>query len=144
MKMNPEKYHLLINNNKESYENNNITITIWKVDWGQNRSWIKFQWTSLILVLCKKACQKLNALSRITYCMTFDHRRLILNACITSHFSYCPIFHERTPTISYKNFKSSFQGLLIEAIWTNSSLFIYLFSRKRFCVHKNTSQAKIS
>ena len=28
--------------------------------------------------LCKKASQKLNALSRIASCMTFDQRRLIL------------------------------------------------------------------
>ena len=48
--------------------------------------------------LCKKAIQKLDALSRIASCMTFDKRRLILNSFITSHFSYCLIvwmFHSR-------------------------------------------------
>ena len=48
--------------------------------------------------LCKKASQKVNALSRIASYMTFDQRRLILNSFITSHFSYCPIvwmFHSR-------------------------------------------------
>ena len=40
---------------------------------------------------CRKASQKLNALSRIASCMTFDQRRLILNSFITTHFLYCPI-----------------------------------------------------
>ena len=79
--------------------------------------------------LCKKASQKLNALSRISCCMTFDQRRLILNSFIKSHFSYCPIvwmfhsrklnerinhIHERTLRIVYKDFNSSFQDLLME------------------------------
>ena len=79
--------------------------------------------------MCKKASQKLNALSRIASCMTFDQRRLILNSFITSHFSYCAIvwmfhsrklnerinhIHERALRIVYKDFNSSFQELLIE------------------------------
>ena len=77
----------------------------------------------------KKAIRKLNALSRIAPCITFDQRRLILNSFITSHFSYCPIMwmlhsrklnerinhiHERTLRIVDKDFNSSFQELLIE------------------------------
>ena len=61
--------------------------------------------------------------------MTFDKRRLILNSFIISHSSYCPIvwmshsrkliertshIHERGLRIVYKDFKSSFQELLIE------------------------------
>ena len=61
--------------------------------------------------------------------MTFDHRRLILNSLIASHFFYCPIvwmfhsrklnerinhIHERALRIVYKDFNSSFQELLIE------------------------------
>ena len=79
--------------------------------------------------LCKKASQRLNALSRIVSCMTFDQRRMILNSFITSHFSYCPIvcmfhsrkinetinhIHERALRIVYKDFNLSFQELLIE------------------------------
>ena len=79
--------------------------------------------------LCKKASQKLNALSRISCCMTFDQRRLILNSFIKSHFSYCPIvwmfhsrklnerinhIHEKALRIVYKDFNSSFQELLIK------------------------------
>ena len=86
--------------------------------------------------LCKKASQKLIALSQIASCMTFDQRKLILNSFITSHFSYCPIvwmfhsrklnerinhIHEKALRIVYKNFNSSFQELLIE----NDSLNIH-------------------
>ena len=82
-----------------------------------------------VSLLCKKASRKLNALSWIAPCMTFDQRRLILNSFITSHFSYCPIvwmfhsrklnerinhIHERALRIVYKDFNSSFQELLIE------------------------------
>ena len=78
--------------------------------------------------LCNKANQKLHTLSRIASGMTFDQRRSILNSLTTSHFSYWPIvlmFHcrklnERINPIYeravnyYKDFKSSFQGLLIK------------------------------
>ena len=79
--------------------------------------------------LCKKASQKLNALSRIASCVKFDQRRLILNSIITSHFSYCLVvwmfhsrklngrinhIHERALRIIYKDYNSSFQELLIE------------------------------
>ena len=77
---------------------------------------------------CKKANQKLNALSRIASCMTFDQRRLMLNVFITSHFSYCLIawmfdswklnerinnIHESILRIVYKDFSSFIQELLI-------------------------------
>ena len=79
--------------------------------------------------MSKKAGQKLNALSRIASCMTFDQRRLILNSFITSDSPYCPIvwmfhsrklnerinhIHERALRIVYKDFISSFEELLIE------------------------------
>ena len=82
-----------------------------------------------VSLLCKKASRKLNALSWIAPCMTFDQRRLILNSFITSHFSYCPVvwmfysrklnerinhIHERAPRIVYKDCNSSFQEFLIE------------------------------
>ena len=65
--------------------------------------------------------------------MTFNQRRLILNSFITLYFSYCPIvwmfhsrklneginyIHKRDLRIVSKDFKSSFQELFIEALWT--------------------------
>ena len=132
MKANPDKYHLLINNTKKSFQikigNETVSNSKYekllgvKVDHELN-------FNEHVSSLCKKASQKLNALSRIASCMTFDQRRLILNSFITSHFSYCPIvwmfhsrklnerinhIHERALRIVYKDFSSSFQELLIE------------------------------
>ena len=41
--------------------------------------------------LWKKGSQKLNALARIAYSLRFDQRKLLLNAFITSQFSYAPV-----------------------------------------------------
>ena len=132
MKANPDKYHLLINSTKKSFQikidNETVSNSKYekllgvKVDHELN-------FNEHVSSLCKRASQKLNALSRIASCMTFDQRRLILNSFITSHFSYCAIvwmfhsrklnerinhIHERALRIVYKDFNSSFQELLIE------------------------------
>ena len=77
--------------------------------------------------LCKKASQKLNALSRLASTTNFQQRRLIMNSFITSHFSYCPVvwmfhsrklnnrikrLHERALRTVYKDFNLSFEELL--------------------------------
>ena len=76
--------------------------------------------------LCKKACQKLNALARLAPYMNVEKRRIIMKAFIESQFGYCPLvwmfhsrginnkinrIHERALRITYNN-KSSFQDLL--------------------------------
>ena len=139
IKANPDKYHLLINNTKESFQIKigNETVSNGKCEklLGVNVDH-ELNFNEHVLLLCKKASQKLNCLSRIASCMTFDQRRLILNSFIISHFSYCPIvrmfhsrklnerinhIHEKALRIVYKNFNSPFQELLIE----NDSLKIY-------------------
>ena len=132
MKVNREKYHLLINNTKKSFQikignetvsnNKHEKLLGVKVDHELN-------FNEHVSSLCKKASQKVNALSRIASYMTFDQRRLILNSFITSHFSYCAIvwmfhsrklnerinhIHERALRIVYKDFNSPFQELLIK------------------------------
>ena len=77
--------------------------------------------------LCKKACKKLNALSRIAAFMNVSKRRIIMKAFIESHFRYCPLvwmfhtrnrndkinrIHERALRIAYNDKSSSFQDLL--------------------------------
>ena len=77
--------------------------------------------------LCKKACQKLNALARISSYMDIPKRRIIFKSFITSQFGYCPLvwmchsrklnnkinaIHERTLRITYGDRQSSFQQLL--------------------------------
>ena len=49
--------------------------------------------------LCKKASQKLHALSRISPYMSEDRRRIIMKAFVQSQFGYCPLVwmcHSRT------------------------------------------------
>ena len=41
--------------------------------------------------LCKKASQKINALSRLASSMNFEQRRLIMNSFVICHFSYFPV-----------------------------------------------------
>ena len=77
--------------------------------------------------LCKKASQKLNALSRVAYQLDFNQRKLLMNAFITSQFSYAPVvwmfhsrkqnhhinrIHERALRVVYKDYNSSFDELL--------------------------------
>ena len=77
--------------------------------------------------LCKKSSQKLNVLSRVAYQLDFNQRKLLLNAFITSQFSYAPVvwmfhsrkqnhhinrIHERALRVVYKDYNSSFDELL--------------------------------
>ena len=146
MKANPDKYHLLINNTKESFQTKigNKTVTNSKYEKLRGvKVDHELNFNEHVSLLYKKASQKLNALSQIASCMTFDQRKLILNSFITLHFSYCPIvwifhrrklnerinhIHERALTIVYKDFNLSFQELLIE----DNSLNIHHRNLKRF------------
>ena len=41
--------------------------------------------------LCKKASQKLNTPSRVAYQLDFNQLKFLMNAFITSQFSYTPV-----------------------------------------------------
>ena len=125
MKANPDKYHLLVNYTTESHQIKICDETITSTKCEKLLA-VKIDPTGSNS-LCKKASQKLNALSRLASSMTFDQRRLIMNSFIRSYFSYCPIvwmfhsrklnerinyIHERSLRIVYRYFKSSFQKLL--------------------------------
>ena len=77
--------------------------------------------------LCKKASQKLNAFARVECFLKFDQIKLLLNAFITSQFSYAPVvwmfhnrklkndinrIHERVLRIVYQDHNSTFEELL--------------------------------
>ena len=76
--------------------------------------------------LRKKASQKLNPLSRVAYQLGFNQRKLLMNAFITSQFSYTPVvwmfqshkqnhhinrIHERALRDVYKDYNCSFDEL---------------------------------
>ena len=87
----------------------------------------KLMFDSHVKSLCKKASQKLNALSRVAYQLDFNQRKLLMNAFITSQFSYAPVvwmfhsgkqnhhincIHERALRVVHKDYISSFDELL--------------------------------
>ena len=127
-KANPEKYHLLVSTNEKRHLNvGEIEISNSK---GKNLLGIKtdskLMIDSHVKSQCKKASQKLNALSRAAYQLDFNQRKLLMNAFITSQFSYAPVvwmFHsrkqnhhinhitERALRVIYKDHNSSFDEL---------------------------------
>ena len=77
--------------------------------------------------ICKKASQKLNAISRITPYMDLNKERLAVNAFFIAQFNYCPLIwmchnrtynnkinrlHERCLRLIYNDKRSSFEDLL--------------------------------
>ena len=85
-KANPEKYHLLVSTNEKRHLNvGEIEISNSK---GKNLLGIKtdskLMIDSHVKSQCKKASQKLNALSRVAYQLDFNQRKLLMNAFITS------------------------------------------------------------
>ena len=77
--------------------------------------------------LCKKASQKVHALSRVCHYMTISQRRIIMKAFIESQFGYCPLvlmlhsrtlnlrinkIHERALRLVYNDSITTFKELL--------------------------------
>ena len=104
--------------------------------------------------ICKKASQKLNAISRITPYMSFNKKSLAVNAFFMAQFNYCPLIwmchnkthknkinslHERCLRLIHNDKRSSFDDLLEK----DNSVFIpyknlQALSIKMFKVHTKT------
>ena len=129
MKANSDKSHLLLSCNEPStlvIDGSSIEINTEEVLLGITIDKdLKFD--DYVNNLCKKACQKLNALARLAPYMNVEIRRIIMKAFIESQFGYCLLvwmfhsrginkkinrIHERSLRITYNNKSSSFQDLL--------------------------------
>ena len=129
LKPNPEKSHFLTNSAQE------IQINIYGMAISNSKCEKlqgihidnKLTFEHHVRSLCKKDSQKLNAFARIACSLKFDQRKLLLNAFITSQFSYAPVvwmFHnrklnnhinriyERALKIVYQDHNSTFEELL--------------------------------
>ena len=120
MKANADKCHLLVSSNEgciakiEDFSIKNST--------GKKLLGVKFDsnlsFENNVTSLCKKASQKLHALARISHYMDLNKRRNLMEAFITSQFSYCLLIwmfqsrslnnkinriHERALTLVYQN-----------------------------------------
>ena len=100
MKANPGKYQLLLSGNDSS----KITVGNETISHSKCEQLLGIKIDSHlnfkehIESLCKKASQKINALSRLTSSMNFEQKRLIMNSFVIRHLSYCPVvwmFHRR-------------------------------------------------
>jgi len=146
MKLNEDKCHLLVAGNRHE--------SLWAMI-GETKIWESksekllgvvidknLNFDDYVFTLCKKAGQKLSALSRISHYMSFEKRRILVKAFVESQFGYCPLtwmfhsrkanskinhIHERALRIIYKDNNLSFEELLKK---DNS-----------FCVHHRNIQS---
>ena len=97
MKVNPDKCHLLT-------ISSDICVDIYNIKSSKCEKLLgikidnKLNFNTHVDEICKKAGQKLNALSRVNSYIDLSKRRILLNAFFISHFSYCPLawmFHSR-------------------------------------------------
>ena len=128
MKANSDKSHLLLSCNEPytlvidgSSIETNIKGVFLGITIGKD---LKFD--DHVNSVCKKVCQKLNALARLAPFMSVEKRRIIVKAFIESQFAYCFLvwvfhsrginnkinrIHERALRITYNDKSSSFQDL---------------------------------
>ena len=99
-----------------------------------------FDFDEHVTSLCRKASQKLNALSRVAHYMNLAQRRLIMNAFIFSQFGYCPLvwmFHSRKLNNRINNIHERALKLFLEI--TNQS-FSNCKSKISLSIHQRNLQ----
>ena len=128
LKANPDKCHLLVNttgNIRISVRNEIISnSSIQKLLGIRFNS--NFRFNDHVASLCKKASQKLNALTRVAQYMNLAQRRSRMTAFICSQFGYCPMvwmfhsrkinnrvnsLHERALRVAYRDYNATFSEL---------------------------------
>ena len=77
--------------------------------------------------VCKRASRKLNALSRVSSFLSYQHKKVIANSFISGQFNYCPLIwmfssirsyrkinklHERSLRLCHNDYTSSYDELL--------------------------------
>ena len=129
LKANPDKCHLFVNttgNIRISVRNETISNSsnqkLLGIRFNSN-----FRFDDHVASLCKKASQKLNALTRVAQYMNLAQRRSIMKAFICSQFGYCPLvwmlhsrkinnrvnsLHERALRVVYRDYNATFSELL--------------------------------
>ena len=128
MKANPEKCHLLLSSKtpteslfggssvKSSTKETQLGVLIGP----------ELRFDEHLSLICTNVSRKINALGRIANFMSYEKRRLIINAFIESRFSYCFLIwmfrsrtlsnkinhlHERALRIAYSDYTSSFNEI---------------------------------
>ena len=129
MKANPDKCHLLVTTNTLTSVNINgfqiANSTKEKLLGIKFDSKLSFE--NHVSSLCKKASQKLHALTRIVNYMNLSKRKALMKTFVISQFNYCPLvwmfhsrklnhrinsIHERALRVTYQDYQSTFLQLL--------------------------------
>ena len=131
---NPEKWHLLLNITREDLSvtvGNNCVLNASCEKFSGVYFDNKLSFDLHVAKLCKKAAQKLHALARVSTYMSFNQKKLMFNAIISSQFNNCPLIwlchsrslnnrinriQERALRIVFSDYISSFDEL-IKQIW---------------------------
>ena len=123
MKANPGKFHILLSNKKTEKVTNKGTDLKCRREITLD-SELKF--VKYITDICNKGIQKIHVLSRVTYYMSLNKRRL-LKTFVEFHFNYHSFIwmfhskrldkkinnvHEKALRIIYFHYKSTFQEIL--------------------------------
>ena len=128
---NPDKFHLILSDKNEDLTIN-ISDHVIKNTESQKLLGIeidsKLTFNCHVSNLCRKASQKLHALSRVSKYMTFSQRKIIFCSFILSQFGYCPLIwmlhsrqlnnrinriHYRALKLIYNDENSTFEDLLL-------------------------------
>ena len=101
LKANPDKFHLLLNVTDKTYY---IEVQDFKIFNSNCEKLLginidnTLSFDNHVAELCRKASQKLHALSRISHFMSIQQRQIIMKSFMHSQFGYCPLiwmFHSR-------------------------------------------------
>ena len=130
LKLNAEKCHLLVSNHSKDIEIN-VGEEIIECEKSVKLLGVtldnQLNFNEHVSNICKKASQKLHALSRISHYLCQDKLRMLMKAFIESQFGYCPLIwmfhsralnnkinklHERALRLVYKNTHLTFEELL--------------------------------
>ena len=130
LKANPDKFHLLLSDQDES-----LSICVGNYDIKNSKSQKllgltfdnKLTFKDHVSDLCRKASQKIHALSRVYKFMKITQRKVLMKSFVLSHFGYCPLvwmfcgrslnnrinrIHERGLRMVYDDYTSTFESLL--------------------------------
>ena len=144
MKVNPDKFHLLLSNKKVirwMFVIRSFQVHAVKRFWGWKLI-ISFTFEEHVEGLCKNVSQKVSLMARISSLMRFEQRKRIVNLFITSHFSYFPLvwmFHNRRLNNcidhiherAYQDYKSTLKWLLTKKL-LNINVLIKCQKQKSF------------
>ena len=129
-KANPDKFHMILSETNQDYHiqagnlliGNSHTEKLLGIKIDN-----KLNFDDHVSDLCTKVSKKIHALSRVSQFMSFNRRRELMNAFITSQFGYCPLvwmfhsrklnnrintLHERVLRVVYRDDVSTFDTLV--------------------------------